>query len=302
MSFVFGPVASRRFGVSLGVDLSPDQKRCNFDCLYCELQGAKTVSVHNNPAPPETIAAEVAAALKQHTVDVITLTANGEPTLYPYLDRLITLLEPLKGAAKLMILSNGATLVSPDVAVSLARLDQVKLSLDCATERCFKKLDRPHTGGLKAIIEAMIAFRNRYAGTLILEVLTVEGINDNSAEFSALADAMRLIKPDRIDVGTIERPPAYGVKGVGYEKLDELCRHLSDLPVNIIPVKHNLAPQTLTEGEILATLARRSMSTDEAVAILDSASRMRLNTLLKEERITTRRQGGKTFYVLSQKP
>jgi len=86
--YIFGPVSSRRFGLSLGIDLSPESKSCNFDCLYCELSPAKTVDTIAHPPTVDAVVAEVQEALKAYPdVDVITITANGEPTLYPDLDR-----------------------------------------------------------------------------------------------------------------------------------------------------------------------------------------------------------------------
>ena len=90
MKFIFGPVASRRFGTSLGIDLSPDTKQCNFDCLYCELAPAATIDAYKQAYTPDEILTELQSSLNEHpNADVITLTANGEPTLYPYLDELI---------------------------------------------------------------------------------------------------------------------------------------------------------------------------------------------------------------------
>ncbi|WP_457599000.1 radical SAM protein, partial [Hydrogenimonas sp.] len=87
---IFGPIPSRRFGVSLGIDLSPGRKQCNFDCLYCELSPSKPVERSENPPPVERIITELADALEEHPdTEVITLTANGEPTLYPDLEELI---------------------------------------------------------------------------------------------------------------------------------------------------------------------------------------------------------------------
>ena len=85
-NIIFGPIHSRRFGVSLGVDLSPFVKQCNFDCLYCELAQSQTTQNQTNIVEVD----EIIDALKEHLdekIDVITLTANGEPTLYPYLEK-----------------------------------------------------------------------------------------------------------------------------------------------------------------------------------------------------------------------
>ena len=134
MKFIFGPVASRRFGTSLGIDLSPGTKQCNFDCLYCELAPAATVDSYSEAYKPDEIITELKQALHEHpNADVITLTANGEPTLYPYLDELIEKIDAIKESKQTLILTNTATLSDPKTYKSLLQLDQVKLSLDAVT-------------------------------------------------------------------------------------------------------------------------------------------------------------------------
>ena len=141
--YTFGPVASRRFGVSLGIDLSPGAKSCNFDCLYCELPAAVQRNTIEHPPAVAEIVAEVKAVLATRSdIDVLTITANGEPTLYPDLQPLIDALKTLPDRPRLLILSNGSTIADPAVQNALAKLDTVKLSLDCAGAPCFKKLDR----------------------------------------------------------------------------------------------------------------------------------------------------------------
>jgi wyosine [tRNA(Phe)-imidazoG37] synthetase (radical SAM superfamily) len=142
-NIIFGPIPSRRFGMSLGIDLSPSIKQCNFDCLYCELEKAKTVSKQTEVVPVKDIVEALKTALLNHKdLDVITFTANGEPTLYPYLEELIDEIEKIKGDIKTLILSNGANIYEKKIQKLLTKIDIVKLSLDCVSDKCFKKLDR----------------------------------------------------------------------------------------------------------------------------------------------------------------
>lgn len=138
---IFGPINSRRFGKSLGIDLSPNKKQCNFDCLYCELQGTKAVLKQNEIVDLNLVINELEKSLTVHNdIDVITLTANGEPTLYPYLQELVEYLRDKP--QKKLILTNSATIDSGNIQKILSSLDIVKLSLDCVSAKCFKKLDR----------------------------------------------------------------------------------------------------------------------------------------------------------------
>ncbi|HHD82106.1 MAG TPA: radical SAM protein, partial [Campylobacterales bacterium] len=104
MNVIFGPVNSRRFGKSLGVDLSPSKKQCNFDCLYCELPAAKTMDSYEDVISVEEIVNAVQSALEEHKdIDVLTITANGEPTLYPHLSELMNEINGIKGRTQTLI-------------------------------------------------------------------------------------------------------------------------------------------------------------------------------------------------------
>ncbi|MDR2638710.1 MAG: radical SAM protein [Helicobacteraceae bacterium] len=300
MRFVFGPVASRRFGLSLGVDLSPERKRCNYDCLYCELGGAKPIAVFDNPAPPSEIVREVKSALETCKPDKLTITANGEPTLYPYLDELIDDLNAIKGSAKLTILSNGSAIGVPSVAKALAKLDIVKLSLDAAEMKSFRKVDRPEKSwsDLGEQIESMARFRARYKGELAIEILLVKGANDTEANFAALAAALKKIAPDRVDIGSIERPSAYRVQAASIETMRSLLDRLAGLNAQIIPSAYAAAKQSLDKEALLALLNRRSLSFDEAAAILDDRSIALLNALVANGLVAIKTQSDKRFYAL----
>jgi len=137
-NIIFGPVNSRRFGMSLGIDLSPVSKQCNFDCLYCELAPSATVEKQTHVVSVEEIISELQKHLHDK-IDIITLTANGEPTLYPYLDALIDAINAIKGDTQTLILTNSATLIHDKVFTSLLKLDEVKLSLDAVSNDILKK-------------------------------------------------------------------------------------------------------------------------------------------------------------------
>jgi len=296
---VFGPITSRRFGQSLGIDLSPDAKQCNFDCVYCELKGAKPVeSIKNPPLVKDVIKAVKKALLQYKDIDVITLTANGEPTLYPYMKELVSELHKIKNSSKLLILSNGATSTYKDVREILKDMDIVKLSLDCATQSCFKKIDRPLEGlHVNDIIDGIKKFRKIYKKELILEVLVVAGINDKEKEFEALANALKDINPDRIDIGTIDRPPAYDVKSVSIQRLRELVSILKDLPVSIAYKKeYSEEKRDFSKDEILNMLDKRPQSYDDVKVSFTDKSVNLLNSLIDENFVYSKSVAGVKFY------
>ncbi len=188
MNIIFGPVNSRRFGTSLGIDLSATHKQCNFDCLYCELAPAPTVTRQDHSLPVSQIMEALTTALKEHeSIDVITLTANGEPTLYPYLDTLIDAIDAVKGTKQTLILTNSATLTDASIFQTLLKCDCVKLSLDALSSSVFEKIDRPHQSiDILHVKDAVIEFSHCYTGKLYIEILFVHTLNDTPEEIALL--------------------------------------------------------------------------------------------------------------------
>jgi len=301
MKFIFGPVASRRFGTSLGIDLSPGKKQCNFDCLYCELAPAATVDSYSEAYKPDEIITELKQALLEHpNTDVITLTANGEPTLYPYLDELIEKIDAVKANKQTLILTNTATLSDPKTYHSLLHLDQVKLSLDAVTPEVFKKIDRPHEGiDLDSLVHSVISFSQEYTGKLFIEVLFVKALNDTPEEIAAINRVLEQVKCERIDLGTIDRPPAYPIEGISYERLFEISHLFSaELPIHIASRKDvNSKPSAYTEDEIINTLDKRPLTQNDVQLLFDAASIQRLDRLIKEKKISIKSISNLDFYI-----
>jgi len=250
---VFGPINSRRFGMSLGIDLSPKQKSCNFDCVYCELKGAKPVEEIENPPSIDEIISTLKEALKAHqNIDVITLTANGEPTLYPHLKELIVKVNELKGRAKTLILSNGSGARDQKICEALQGLD----------------------------------------------ILVVAGFNDKEEEFIALNEAINEIVPHRVDVGTIDRPPAYNVKGVDASRLEELASKIKGVPVTITRAHKIEQKYEFNKSEILAMLERRPQTMANVEENFSEHSKQILNSLLQDGAVYQTDVAGVKFYKL----
>ena len=302
-SIIFGPIPSRRFGISLGVDLSPSKKQCNFDCLYCELEGAKTVDkMDESPSVAEIIAAIKDSFEKHPKIDVITLTANGEPTLYPKLDELIDEINKIKGETKTLILSNGSTLYKKDIYNALLKIDTVKLSLDCVSEKCFKKLDRVNKNvETQKIVPSMCDFSKETKNDFVLEILFVKDLNDKDDELILLYDAVKKINPKRVDIGTIDRPPAYEVKPVSYEFLESVANRFENINTNIIYKNRPKCIQYFDIEEIKSILKRRPLTKEDIENMFDEESKLNLNKLLENKMITLVNSSGVVFYKNLQK-
>lgn len=301
MKTIFGPINSRRFGSSLGIDLSPALKQCNFDCLYCELAPALTVDRQTSVICVDQIIAE----LKEHLddkVDVITITANGEPTLYPHLDELIDEINLIKNNTQTLILTNSAMLVDESVFSALLKLDQVKLSLDAISDDIFNKIDRPHRDiRVDAVVKKVQEFSRAFRGKLFIEILFVHGLNDTKAEIAKLNHALLGINASRIDLGTIDRPPAYNVSGISYKELHEAALLFdSDLPIHIASRIHAEPNHTkYSQEEILNTLDKRPLTMDDIDILFDEKSKERLETLIKEQKIIKKMVGNLEFLLPS---
>lgn len=298
MAIVFGPVASRRFGSSLGIDLSPAQKCCNYDCLYCELAKAKVMDFIINPPSISEIMSELNAAIARFGVtDVITLTANGEPTLYPNLKELISQINAIKSTQKSLILSNGSAVFYPERLNALKELDIVKFSLDSAVLGTFRRIDRSIKNyNINEMIEKMAQFSQNFKGELVLEVLVIAGLNDSEAEFNALNNAFLKIKPARVDISSIDRPPAHNASGISYERLDELKELITAAPALIARKTPLNTPKQLNQSELLKLLKMRPQSECDIANNFSDDTKKILENLLKNGEIYIQKLAGAVFY------
>ncbi|RAZ49416.1 radical SAM protein [Campylobacter hyointestinalis] len=298
--YIFGPVSSRRFGSSLGIDLSPFKKCCNFDCVYCELSRAKVVSMIEEPPLVKDIISELKEALKEFpNVDVITLTANGEPSLYPNLKELIKELNAIKTTQKTLILSNGTAVLHSDKFDALLDLDIVKFSLDSVVQKTFRKIDRAIKNySTDLIVEKMSEFRDRFKGKLVLEVLVVSGFNDNESEFKALNKAYESIRPDRVDISSIDRPPAHDVKGVSSDLLYKLSSLITASKVCVATKKALGEKLDFSLDELRKLLKLRPQSKFDIENNFSPSSKANLDILLSNGEAKEFDLAGVMFYKI----
>jgi len=298
-NIIFGPVNSRRFGMSLGIDLSPALKQCNFDCLYCELAPSATVATQTQSITVNEIIKELKTHLNAE-IDVITLTANGEPTLYPQMNSLIDEIDKIKGKTQTLILTNSATLIDDKVFASLLKLDQVKLSLDAISPNVFKKIDRPHESiNIEDIKAKVVEFSKLYKGKLFIEILFVHELNDTKEEIDKLNAALLDIECERIDLGTIDRPPAYPVVGISYKELHQISLYFdTSLPIHIASRVHAEPNNAYYETqEIINTLDKRPLTLADINLLFDEDTKLRFETLIQKREITIKKVGNLEFFV-----
>lgn len=207
--YVYGPVPSRRLGRSLGVSPIPN-KTCNYSCIYCQL--GRTPSMTNERKLFYNIN-EVMDEVK-HAIscdldfDVITIVGEGEPTLYSGLGVLIDCIHDVTDKP-VAVITNGALLSDLKVQNELNRADFVLPSLDAVNEEQFKRINRPHKQiEFHAVIEGLISFSKQYQGELWLEMMLLNGINDDLETLSAFRDLLKKIHYTRLYINSPVRPPA----------------------------------------------------------------------------------------------
>lgn len=300
MKIIFGPVSSRRFGRSLGIDLSPSKKQCNFNCVYCELEAKKAQEKQDEIISVTQIIKEVKAVLEKNIpFDFLTLTANGEPSLYPHLDELIDALKMIAKDKKILILSNGSAVLDENKFKALLKLDVVKFSLDSAIPKTFYRVDKALKSiDLKKMIEKMAEFKTQFQGELVMEILVVKDLNDNEEEFGALNQALAKISPTRVDLSTIDRPPAYPVKGVDEKKLNSLASLIKSVPV-LIPKRHYSNDKLeFNEEELIKMLHLRAQSEIDVENKFSPNSQKLLEKLIKKNKIKVLNLAGIKFYKI----
>jgi wyosine [tRNA(Phe)-imidazoG37] synthetase (radical SAM superfamily) len=269
--YVFGPVVSRRLGRSLGVDLVP-LKTCTYDCLYCQLgRTTHKTTRRRQYVPVEAVLAQVRRRLDEGACpDYLTLSGSGEPTLHAGLDQVVAALKAA-GAAPVAILTNGALLGQPAVRRACAQADVVMPTLTATRDEVFRRIHRPAEGlRCEAIVRALAEFAGGFAGRLWLEVMLLEGINTADAQIADLRRAIERIRPDRVQVNTVVRPPA-DAAAVRVEpgRLADLAARLrEDADVIADPPAPAAPPAARAVGElqVLTLLRRRPCRLSEIAA------------------------------------
>jgi wyosine [tRNA(Phe)-imidazoG37] synthetase (radical SAM superfamily) len=207
--YLFGPLMSRRFGRSLGIDLCP-MKTCSYDCIFCQLGRTKeTTSKRNEFFPLKEICNEIIHWLQTGgQAEYITLAGSGEPTLYSRFGELVDFIHS-KTDIPVLLLSNGSLFWQPEVQDAAAKVDVVKLSMSAWNQDLFEKINRPvQEVTFERMINGEIEFRKQYTGKLIQEIFLLAGINSTKSDVRKIAQFVNQIKPDTIHFNTVTRPAA----------------------------------------------------------------------------------------------
>ncbi len=274
-NYLFGPVPSRRLGMSLGIDLVP-KKVCSLNCVYCEVgkttnltldrkeyikfDDVKEELIHyfnNNPDP-----------------DYITFSGSGEPTLNICIDDILQFIKQYKPNIPVAVLTNGTLFYDKDARKSIMDADVVLPSLDAATEYVFKRINRPNKNlDFNKYIQGLIDFRKEFNGKIWLEIFILPDYNNDKNELEELKKLILKIKPDQVQLNTLDRPgTVLNLRGATRKEMQEIVDLWKLNNVEIIAAsperKNILSYRNDTETAILETLHRRPCTLDDLNKIL----------------------------------
>jgi len=263
-----------------------------------------------NFADPSEILAELNAFLRLHpdAADVLTFSSAGEPTLYSGIGELIAAVKKACPQLPLIVLTNGSLLWEPEVRRRLLKADRVVPSLDAVSTAVFRNISRPHPSlEPERIIEGIRAFRAEYKGRLHIEIVLVSGVNDSPEELSALARAIEPIKPDKVELNTVVRPPACtGTLGLTKAQMARAASFFNSFDTEIVGI---FKAETQNSGEeaiaarIVETVERRPCTIAELAASLgvpEKSVELESARLRDQGRLAVRSFGGKLFLCLNK--
>ncbi|MDD2478257.1 MAG: radical SAM protein [Victivallaceae bacterium] len=234
--YIFGPVASRRLGISLGVDLVPS-KTCPLDCIYCEA-GKTTVHTmeRSEYIPTDEVIRQLDEVLcDKPELDYITFSGGGEPTLNSGLGRVVDFVKDNYPEYRICLLTNGCLLGDPEVVREIARVDLVIPSLDATTEEEFAIINRQASGlTVDQMLAGLISYAKVRTSKLWLEIFIAPGLNDSDAAIARFVDITEQIHPDKVQLNTLDRPGT--VKGLKASDAQNTMRFIHALET-VVPVE-----------------------------------------------------------------
>ncbi len=307
---VFGPVASRRLGLSLGVDLVK-HKTCTFNCIYCE---CGPTTKHSGKRKEYVSRSKVISELDKILasspgLDYVTFSGSGEPTLNSALGKVIGFIKDKYPAYKVAVLTNSSLLGSSSVRRDLSRADVVEASLDAVSAAAFEKINRPCINiKPEEFIKGIEETARRIKGQLWIEIFIVPGINDTGEELKLIKQALERIKPAEIHINTLDRPGTESdVMPADTAALEKVRRFFLPLESRIIAhpypgSRKGAFSAGKLEDMVLALLSRRPSTLEDlktAFAVREEELKSHLLQLRNSGRISVIKKQRGDFYKIS---
>ncbi len=294
--YIFGPVPSRRLGVSLGVDIVKN-KTCNLNCVYCE---CGNTTFHTNEQKeyvnPDEVLEEIKNILETGIyLDCITFSGSGEPTLNSSIGYIIEKIKEITDV-KVAVLTNGICLSNKNTAEGLLKADIIAPSLDAVSQDTFEKINKPVEGiKIENVLEGIINFRKMYNGKLLLEIFIIDGINNSEREIAKYRELLKDIKPDMVQINTLDRPPAESwVRPCPVDKLEYFAESLDYPFVELITKyksRENIKGYNHSMEEMILNMLEKRPCTIEDIEEITGGRKVEINKYLdvleKEKKVRT---------------
>ena len=304
--YLFGPVPSRRLGMSLGIDLVP-HKICSLNCIYCECGATtKLTTERSEYVPYNEVIQELGRFLgNKPALDYITFSGSGEPTLNSRIGDILKFIKQNYTNIPVAVLTNGTLLMNKQVRSEILDADLVLPSLDVASDLSFRKINRPlYSLNIEDYIDGLIEFRKEYKGKIWLEVLIIPGYNNSKQDLKLLKEAFNKIKPNSIQLNTLDRPGIIpGIIAAGKEELEQIADFWGLDNIEIIAAapsrKEVKSFRDDVESAILETIFRRPCTVDDLVKIVGlhmNEINKYLDVLEADNKIKSVRQERGVFY------
>ena len=305
---LFGPVPSRRLGISLGIDLVP-MKTCTLNCIYCECGESTHLTLERREYVPfATVKQELSIYFENNPPpDYITFSGSGEPTLNSRIGDVLHFIKNHIHDIPVALLTNGTLFSQKQVREDIKAATVIIPSLDAATEKVFRKINRPSPHlKVDTIIQGLIQLRKEYRGKIWLEIFIVPGMNDTEQELTALKQAIDKIKPDQVQINTLDRPgPVSTLRAATRQELEhvidfwemENAAIVADAPEHkaLFPYRKD------TASAILGTIARRPCTLTDLSEILGLPTdevKKHIDSLHTDKKIKIVKQKRGLFYQL----
>jgi len=309
--YLFGPVPSRRLGMSLGVDLVP-HKVCSLNCIYCECGATTNLTTKRAEyVPYNKVIQELEKFLgNKPSLDYITFSGSGEPTLNSRIGDILKFIKQNSPGIPVAVLTNGTLLNDKQVRGEILGADLVLPSLDVASDLSFRKINRPfHSLNIEDYIDGLIEFRKEYKGKIWLEVLIIPGYNNRKQDLELLKEAFIKVQPDSVQLNTLDRPGVIpGLKAAGRKELEQIADFWGLDNIEIIAAapsrKEVKSFRDDIESAILETIFRRPCTVDDLVKILGlhiNEINKYLDVLEADNKIKTVQQARGVFYQITNK-
>jgi wyosine [tRNA(Phe)-imidazoG37] synthetase (radical SAM superfamily) len=287
MKYLFGPVISRRLGISLGIDLLPF-KTCSLDCVYCECRKTTNLTTSiSEYVPTGEVIAELSDFLdSKPKLDVITFSGSGEPTLHSGIGKIISFIKDNYPEYKVSVLTNSTLLYLSEVRKSILDADIIVPSLDAVSKEMFIKITRPANDITpEDMINGLIELRHEFSKLMILEIFIIPDFNDSEFELSLIKNACNKISPDLIQLNSLDRPGTEKwLKKASQEKLQEIKDFFQPVKVEIIgspAVTKNKISRRFSDisDHIVSTISRRPSTIEDLHSIFGISKSGLLNIL-----------------------